>query len=580
MKNAQKITFLLVLFLALFACENQKKASQEKPIKPKSTVVVSDTQIKKTANKTEFKTKKVLSNKVAGVRIKNVNKEPVVQGMIEEDIEYEETEIVPFYKTAPDQIQPEHNTNEYKYTPENDYKSVSQSPLSTFSIDVDNASYSIVRQYLLAGNLPPKDAVRIEEMINYFDYNYKQATGEHPFSVYTELATAPWNENHLLAMIGINGKDLDYDDLKSSNLVFLLDTSGSMSARNKLPLLKKAFAVLIKNLPKNSKVAIVTYAGSAGLVLESTAVKHQEKILSALNNLESGGSTAGGAGIQLAYQVAQKSFIKNGNNRVILATDGDFNVGTSSSGALIRMIKEQKEKDIYLSILGFGMGNYKDGRMEEISNAGNGNYFYIDNYSEAKKVFEKDLLANMFTVAKDVKIQVEFNPNQVKAYRLIGYVNRKMANEDFNNDKKDAGELGPGHTVTALYEIIPASSNEVVAGIDVLKYQNIATTNSTETMTVKLRYKPIKSDVSTLISIPVNNTSKNWKNSSADFQFASSVAGFGLLLRDSKYKGNMSPNLARKLAYQSKAYNDSYKNEYITLIDKYESITKDTADTE
>jgi Ca-activated chloride channel family protein len=575
MKNVQKITLLLAVFLTLFACENQKKASQETPVKPKNKIVTSKTE----EDKTEFKIKKDLNEKVAGVRVKNAIQEPILTEAVEE-ADYEEIKAVPFCKIAPKQVPQEHNTNEYKYTPENDYKSVAQSPLSTFSIDVDNASYTIVRQYLLAGNLPPKDAVRIEEMINYFDYNYKQATGKHPFSVYTELATAPWNENHLLAMIGINGKDLDYDDLKSSNLVFLLDTSGSMRARNKLPLLKKAFAILIKNLPKNSKVAIVTYAGSAGLVLKSTAVKYQEKILNALDNLKSGGSTAGGAGIQLAYQVAQKSFIKNGNNRVILATDGDFNVGTSSSGALIRMIKEQKEKDIYLSILGFGMGNYKDGRMEEISNAGNGNYFYIDNYSEAKKVFEKDLLANMFTVAKDVKIQVEFNPNQVKAYRLIGYVNRKMANEDFNNDKKDAGELGPGHTVTALYEIIPASSNEEIAGVDALKYQNTATTNSTETMTVKLRYKPIKSDVSTLITIPVNNTSKNWENSSADFQFASSVAGFGLLLRDSKYKGNMSPSLARKLAYQSKAYNDSYKNEYITLIDKYEGITKDTADTE
>ena len=487
---------------------------------------------------------------------KRLNEMPVLQEIICEE-----------------EIQDNHNTNEYDYIKDNDYLLAKTNPLSTFSIDVDNAAYSVVRQHLNRGVLPPKDAVRVEEMINYFDYHYAQPTGEHPFSVFTEVASAPWNSKHQLVMLGINGKNLDFDNIKPSNLVFLIDTSGSMSDNNKLPLLKKSFKVLLNNLPENSKVAIVAYAGSAGVVLPSTSVKEKKKILRALNRLSSGGSTAGGAGIKLAYKIAFQNYKANGNNRVILATDGDFNVGTSSSSEMVRLIQKQKEKNIYLSILGFGMGNYKDGRMEQISNAGNGNYFYIDNYSEALKVFKKDLLANMFTIAKDVKIQVEFNPAKVKAYRLIGYVNRKMANKDFNDDTKDAGELGPGHTVTALYELVPAGSSEKINGTDNLKYQKVQIDRtSSELLTVKLRYKPIKSNKSKLIKIPVLTSKKEWKQASKDYQFAASVAGFGMLLRDSKYKGNTSPKLLRELAWQSKDYNDKYKNEYITLIDRYEEI--------
>ncbi len=562
MNAIKKTSLLLTIMLTLFACDNQRKARSNdtvyRPNEPKGKTIVTTSKDKKELEKLFIEPK--------------ADAPVVVEDELEETILLSEPAVIK---------QEESNTNEYNYLPENDYLVAANNPLSTFSIDVDNASYSVVRQYLKNGQLPPKDAVRVEEMINYFDYNYKQPKGKHPFSVYTEVATSPWNEKHLLAMIGIKGKDLDYENIKASNLVFLIDTSGSMSASNKLPLLKRAFEVLLNNLPKNSKVSIVSYAGSAGLVLPATSVHKKEVILGALNRLDSGGSTAGGAGIKLAYNVAAKNFIKNGNNRVILATDGDFNMGTSSSGALIRMIQDRKDEGTFLSILGFGMGNYKDGRMEDISNAGNGNYFYIDSYEEAKKVFQKEILANLFTIAKDVKIQVEFNPAKVKGYRLIGYINRKMANKDFNDDKKDAGELGAGHTVTALYEIIPAGSKEQISGTDPLKYQTVTASNSQELMSVKLRYKPIKSNVSKLITKPViNEAALNWKSSTKDFQFASSVAGFGMLLRDSKYKGNITPNLVRKLAYQAKSYNDSYKNEYITLIDKYESIVEDTTENE
>ncbi len=564
-------SLLLVLLLVgtVISCDNSKGITKERtygttrryqtPTPQKDLEIeVDDDAVTNSTVKTEVKKDK-----------KRLNEMPVLQ-----EIMYEENDVeddVFYCKT--EEIQDNHNTNEYDFIKDNDYLLAKTNPLSTFSIDVDNAAYSVVRQHLNRGVLPPKDAVRVEEMINYFDYHYAQPAGEHPFSVFTEVASAPWNSQHQLVMVGINGKDLDFDNIKPSNLVFLIDTSGSMSDRNKLPLLKKSFKVLLNNLPENSKVAIVAYAGSAGLVLPSTSVKEKKKILRALNRLSSGGSTAGGAGIKLAYKIAFQNYKANGNNRVILATDGDFNVGASSSSEMVRLIQKQKEKDIYLSILGFGMGNYKDGRMEQISNAGNGNYFYIDNYSEALKVFKKDLLANMFTIAKDVKIQVEFNPAKVKAYRLIGYVNRKMANKDFNDDTKDAGELGPGHTVTALYELVPAGSSEKINGTDDLKYQKVQIDRtSSELLTVKLRYKPIKSNKSKLIKIPVLTSGKEWKQASKDYQFAASVAGFGMLLRDSKYKGNTSPKLLRELAWQSKDYNDKYKNEYITLIDRYEEI--------
>ncbi len=421
--------------------------------------------------------------------------------------------------------------------------------------------------------MPPNDAVRIEEMINYFDYDYPEPRGKHPFSFVTEISDAPWNTEHKLIHVGIQGKRLDKKNLKPSNLVFLVDVSGSMGDQNKLPLLKKSLKMLVRQLGENDKISLVVYASASGVVLESTPASNKSKIIEALDELDAGGSTAGGAGIKLAYKICKNNLIKNGNNRVILATDGDFNVGTSSTGALVDLItKYRQENDIYLTICGFGMGNYKDGRMEEISNAGNGNYFYIDTEKEAQKVFVKDLRANMFTIAKDVKIQIEFNPVEVKAYRLIGYENRLMADEDFDNDKKDAGELGPGHTVTAIYEIIPANSDEKVSKADDLKYQIKDLTKDAQKgdiMTLKFRYKPIKSDKSILIEQAVK--AKDYvklKKSSVEYRFAASVAAFGMLLRNSKFIKNYSYNDVLNLAKGAYKETDEYQAEFLGLIRK------------
>lgn len=453
--------------------------------------------------------------------------------------EYEELDQV---APEPEEDKLAHNTEEYDIIRENQFMDAQQNPLSTFSIDVDNASYSNIRRYL-DYELPPVDAVRIEEMINYFSYDYPQPTDRHPFSLTTEVATAPWNKEHYLVHIGLQGKKLDLDNLKASNLVFLIDCSGSMSDRNKLPLLKKSLGILLDQLGEQDRVAVVAYAGAAGLVLPSTPAVQKKKILSALNDLQAGGSTAGGQGIELAYQVAKEHLIEGGNNRVILATDGDFNVGVSSSADLVRLIEEKRKDDIYLTICGLGMGNYKDGRMEQISNAGNGNYFYIDDIREAQKVFGREMRANLFTIAKDVKMQVEFNPGTVKAYRLIGYENRKLANEDFDDDLKDAGELGAGHTVTALYEIIPADSQEPIRQSADLKYQQTSLKDlaltSKDLFTLKLRYKPIGEEKSILLEEVVSNQVVDFQASSVNFQFSAAVAGFGLLLRDSQFKGDI-----------------------------------------
>lgn len=470
-----------------------------------------------------------------------------------------------------------HNTEEYDHINDNVFKDVKLDPLSTFSIDVDNASYTNVRRFLNSGKLPYKDAVRIEEMINYFNYDYPDANGEHPFSFTTEYSDCPWNPDNKLLHIGIQGKKLEYNDLKPSNLVFLLDVSGSMGSPNKLPLLKKSFLKLLNNLGRQDKVSIVVYAGAAGLVLPPTPAHEKEKIVKAINNLRAGGSTAGGAGIKLAYKTALDAYIKDGNNRVILATDGDFNVGTSSSSELVRLIEEKRKDDIYLTILGFGMGNYKDGRMEQISNAGNGNYFYIDDIKEADKVFGKEMRANMFTIAKDVKIQIEFNPANVKGYRLIGYVNRKLNKEDFNDDKIDAGELGAGHTVTALYEIIPAGSKTKINDIDDLKYQNNDSKEvdkyQKELLTLKFRYKSPKESKSILIKEVVTDKGVNFSNTSDNFRFSASVAGFGMLLRDSKFKGDLSYKKVIDMASGSIGKDENgYRAEMIDLIKKAEKL--------
>ena len=477
----------------------------------------------------------------------------------------------------------DNNTEEYNIIKDNEFQDVMQNPLSTFSIDVDNASYSNVRRFINQNQKPLPDAVRTEEMINYFSYDYDEPKGNHPFSIYTEISDAPWNPNNKLLHIGIQGKKLDYKNLQPCNFVLLLDVSGSMGSPNKLPLMITALKLLLNELGEKDRIAIVVYAGAAGLVLPSTPASEKEKIIEALDKLSAGGSTAGGEGIKLAYKIAQKNLIPDGNNRIILATDGDFNVGTSSTSELIRMVVDYRtEHDIYLTICGFGMGNYKDGRMEEISNAGNGNYFYIDNEKEAEKVFVTDMRANMFTVAKDVKIQIEFNPAKIKGYRLIGYENRLLANEDFKDDKKDAGELGPGHTVTALYELIlvDSKSETEIREHNDLKYQEHKLTKeaekSGELMNIKFRYKPPKSDKSILIEKPIKEDYVKFNKTSNNFRFSAAVAGFGMLLRDSKFKGDLTFDKIIELAKKSKGDEENgYRKEFIELVEKTKQIYKE-----
>jgi len=469
-----------------------------------------------------------------------------------------------------------HNTEEYDVINENIFKSPFSEALSTFSIDVDAASYSNLRRVINSGQVPQKDMVRIEEMINYFSYDYPAPKDEKPFSINMEVSQAPWNEKHQLVHIGLQGKTVDYNELAPSNLVFLIDVSGSMSSNNKLPLLRSSLKMLVNELQSNDRVAIVVYAGAAGLVLPSTPVSKKEEIFAALDRLQAGGSTAGGAGIKLAYEVAKENLKKNGNNRVILATDGDFNVGVSSTGAMVELIEEKRKDGIFLTITGFGMGNYKDGRMEQISNAGNGNYYYIDNIKEAEKVFVKEMRGTLFTIAKDVKIQVEFNPLLVQAYRLIGYENRMLEAEDFNDDKKDAGELGAGHTVTALYEIIPVGvKSEFIKSVDALKYQSNSISEQDdfknsmheELMTVKLRYKAPDGEVSKLVENTLFNTPLEINETSNNFKLSAAVAEFGMLLRDSEFKQDASYEDVLNLANNAKGKDENgYRAEFIQMV--------------
>ncbi|HRI78560.1 MAG TPA: von Willebrand factor type A domain-containing protein [Cyclobacteriaceae bacterium] len=467
--------------------------------------------------------------------------------------------------------QPRYNTEEYDAINENIFHGATQNPLSTFSIDVDAASYSNMRRYIQSGQRPPIDAVRIEEMVNYFDYNYKQPDNNDPFAVYTEISAAPWNEKHKLVHIGLQGKKIATENLPASNLVFLIDVSGSMEDPNKLPLLKASFKMLTEQMREQDRVSIVVYAGAAGVVLPSTPGNEKKTIIEALDNLHAGGSTAGGAGIQLAYAIAKQNFKQGGNNRVILATDGDFNVGESSNAGMERLIEQKRGDGIFLTVLGFGMGNYKDSKMEILADKGNGNYAYIDNILEAQKVLVKEFGGTMFTIAKDVKIQIEFNPAKVQAYRLIGYENRMLKSEDFNNDKKDAGELGSGHTVTALYEIIPVGAESDFFKIDELKYQKtkiMSTANtSNELMTVKLRYKNPDGDQSKLIVHPLLDGGVSLSKSSDDFRWSASVAAFGMLLRDSEFVKGYSFDKVLQLAQGARGEDpDGYQSEFINLV--------------
>ncbi|MEZ4827161.1 MAG: VWA domain-containing protein [Bacteroidia bacterium] len=470
-----------------------------------------------------------------------------------------------------DQPPAEFNTEEYNRIYENPFLPAKQNPLSTFSIDVDVASYANVRRFLNDNQMPYPDAVRIEEMINYFSYNYSQPKGDDPFSINTEVAQCPWNSEHQLVHIGLQGKSIPDQNLPPSNLVFLLDVSGSMDDPAKLPLLKSAFRLLVNELGDEDKVAIVVYAGAAGVVLPATPASRKEVILEALSGLNAGGSTAGGEGIVAAYKIAKENFIAGGNNRVILATDGDFNVGPSSDGELIRLIEEKRKDGIFLSVLGFGSGNYKDSKMEQLADKGNGNYAYIDNILEAKKVLVTEMGGTLFTIARDVKIQVEFNPALIKGYRLIGYENRVMANEDFNDDTKDAGELGSGHTVTALYEIVPINASTEIKTSDKLKYQMAVPIEATsnELMNVKFRYKAPDADVSKLIEGPIMNGSKGLSDASENFRFSAAVAAFGMLLRNSEYKGSSTYASVKQLAQGAKGEDpNGYRTEFVQLVEK------------
>ena len=458
----------------------------------------------------------------------------------------------------------------YAVIQENNFESASLNPLSTFSIDVDKASYSNVRRMINNGSFVEPDAVKIEELINYFNYNYPQPVDEHPFSINTEVTETPWNKETRLVKIGLQGKSYTNEELPASNLTFLFDVSGSMYSSNKLPLLKSAFKLLVNQLRAKDKVSIVVYAGAAGVVLEPTSGNQKEKILKALNNLEAGGSTAGGAGIELAYEIALKNFKKNGNNRVILATDGDFNVGPSSDKDMQKLIEEKRELGIFLSVLGFGYGNYKDSKLETLADKGNGNHSYIDNMQEAQKVFGKEFGGTLFTIAKDVKIQVEFNPSEVKGYRLIGYENRLLEDEDFIDDTKDAGELGTGHTVTALYEVVPVGvESSYLNKSTELKYSKVETDSKfkNELFTVKFRYK--KPDENKSIEmIHVQDT--KIEEPSIDFNFAAAIALYGMKLRQSKFDNNADLSLVLELAKRGRGKDEEgYRAEFIRLVNSY-----------
>lgn len=476
----------------------------------------------------------------------------------------------------------QHNTEEYAAIHENIFHDPARKPLSTFSIDVDAASYSNIRRFLRQGQHPPIDAVRIEEMVNYFTYDYMEPDAEHPFSVYTELSSAPWNTDHQLLHIGLQGREIPTDNLPASNLVFLIDVSGSMNSPNKLGLLKSAFKLLTNQLRAEDKVAMVVYAGAAGVVLPATSGSQKQTIIEALGQLQAGGSTAGGQGIRLAYEIAQEQYIEGGNNRIILATDGDFNVGASSNAEMERLIEKERENGIFLTVLGFGMGNYKDSKMEILADKGNGNYAYIDDIMEAKKVLVNEFGGTLFTIAKDVKLQIEFNPAQVKAYRLVGYENRSLRDEDFNDDKKDAGELGSGHTVTALYEIIPhdsESGSSYIKDIDELKYQNNNSTpesrHSEELLTLKLRYKQPDGHRSLLITQVVGSEPIQLSESSDNFRWSAAVASFGMLLRESEFKGNATYALVKKWAGDAQGSDQQgYRAEFIKLVESMDLLAQ------
>ena len=519
----------------------------------------------------------------SGEKVSVINSTP--DEVIEEDVEITSNEAALMEPSAnatskmilssPPQ---QRNAETYKEIKENSFVAVAQQPVTTFSADVDRAAYANVRRIIGYGQIPPKDAVRIEEMVNYFDYDYPapEEGSVSPLRVSPELAPAPWNPNHLLLRIGLQAKKIDLAQAPPSNIVFLIDVSGSMDEENKLPLLQSSFKLLLGQLRPDDKIAIVTYANGTKVALPSTSVKDKEKIIKVLDNLYASGGTSGGRGIQLAYEQAQKSFIKNGNNRIILATDGDFNIGINNTTDLEKFIEKQRESGIYMSVLGFGMGNYRDDMAETIADKGNGNYAYIDNITEAKKVLVNELSGTLFAVAKDVKLQLEFNPKYVKEYKLIGYENRMLANEDFTNDKKDAGEIGAGHTITALYELVPSDGKVAQS----LRYQSQELNEKgkgNELGFLKIRYKDpkVKDAKSVEITEPLVFNKKALKETSTDYRFAASVAEFGILLRDNSNKANATYDQVIELAEGAIGKDpEGYRKEFVRLVKSVKMLPK------
>ena len=471
----------------------------------------------------------------------------------------------------------EFNTENYAHVAENAFLNVADQPLSTFSIDVDTASYSNARRFLNDGALPPKDAIRIEEWLNYFSYDYPEPVAREPFSVTSEVSACPWNGSHRLVRLGLKSEQLSQAETPARNLVFLLDVSGSMMPENKLPLLKHGLSLLAENLRPKDTISIVVYAGASGLALPPTSGAERARVLDALGRLEAGGSTNGGDGIRLAYATARQHFVKGGINRVLLATDGDFNVGTSSEGELQRLIEEERKSGVFLTVLGFGDGNVKDSTMEMLADKGNGNYAYIDSIAEARKVLVREAGSTLITIAKDVKLQVEFNPSQVASYKLIGYENRLLAKEDFNDDKKDAGEIGAGHAVTALYEVVPKGEKAAPAKVDPLKYQTApapaAAAASNELLTVNIRYKQPSSDVSSKFSRVVVDAGLPLDQTSPDFRFSAAVAEAALVLRGAPDLSGASLEAARSLA-QGALGSDvtGDRHEFVSLLAKARAL--------
>ena len=486
------------------------------------------------------------------------------QGALKSDMAINEAPARMYeYQTA--EAEPDFNTSEFNAIKENSFKSVVTDPLSTFSADVDTASYTVLRRMIREGRDIPADAVRIEEMINYFHYDYPEPAAGEPFSVTTRLADCPWNSQTKLMMVGMKAKDIDMTDRKPMNLVFLIDVSGSMRSADKLPLVQKAFSMLTEELNENDRISIVTYAGGNYTLLEGAPGSEGLKIREVLESLRAGGATAGAEGIRTAYKVAEKNFIEDGNNRVILATDGDLNVGISSEAELKKLVEKERESGVFLSVLGFGTGNLKDNKMEALADNGNGNYAYIDSELEARRVLVEEMGGTLVTVAKDVKFQVEFNPAYVKGYRLIGYENRQLAAEDFADDSKDAGEIGAGHTVTALYEIADVNSPMEFSAAE-LKYAGTETkgVENGEYLTVSVRYKEPDGDTSKLLRYPV--TAADYSQSmTGDMQFASAVAAFGMIVRNSPYKGSADRDMVLNLLPESYK-SDKYKAEFAELV--------------